>query len=46
MTGAVNLSMRTIEASPAMASLVLGAYMLAVSVLATVLEHKQIRIKL
>ncbi|GAB9469193.1 hypothetical protein Gpo141_00006479 [Globisporangium polare] len=46
MTGAVNLSTRTIEASPLVASLVLGAYMLAVSVLATVLEHKQIRIKL
>lgn len=38
--------MRTIEASPVVAATVLGAYMLALSVLATVLESKGIRIKL
>jgi len=46
MTGAVNLSMHTINASPAIASGVLLLYMLAVCVLASVLQHAGVRIKL
>lgn len=46
LTGATNLNMRTIEASPFVATCVLSAYMFAVSALATVLEVRGIRIKL
>lgn len=46
MTGAVNLSMHTINTRPAGASAVLLLYMLAVCVLASVLQQKHIRIKL
>jgi hypothetical protein len=45
-TGAVNLSMRTIEASESTASAVLALYMLAVCALATILERMHVRIKL
>lgn len=45
-TGIVNLSMRTIEASPLVASGVLFAYMALVSVLATLLQHYDLSIKL
>ncbi|GLE07840.1 hypothetical protein PINS_up019249 [Pythium insidiosum] len=45
-TGAVNLSMKTIYATPLTAFSVLGVYMLAVSVVATLLEVANIRIKL
>ncbi|CAH0488366.1 unnamed protein product [Peronospora farinosa] len=46
MTGAVNLSMHTINASPVIASTVLLFYMLAICVLASVLQQAHIRIKL
>ena len=46
MTGAVNLSMYTIHIKPAGASVVLLFYMLVVCVLASVLQHSHIRIKL
>ncbi|KAL3668389.1 hypothetical protein V7S43_006478 [Phytophthora oleae] len=46
MTGAVNLSMHTINTSPDVASGVLLLYMLAVCVLASLLQHVHIRIKL
>ncbi|TYZ61190.1 hypothetical protein PybrP1_009882 [[Pythium] brassicae (nom. inval.)] len=46
LTGATNLSMRTIEASPFVAAGVLSVYMFAVSTLATVLEVRGVRIKL
>lgn len=45
-TGIVNLSMRTIEASPLVASGVLLVYMALVSVLATLLQHYNLSIKL
>ncbi|KAG7399587.1 hypothetical protein PHYBOEH_008582 [Phytophthora boehmeriae] len=45
-TGAVNLGMHTINTSPAVASGVLLLYMLAVCVLASVLEYAGVRIKL
>ncbi|CAI5731489.1 unnamed protein product [Peronospora destructor] len=46
MTGVVNLSMHTIHATPAIACAVLLLYMLAVCVLASVLQQAHIRIKL
>ncbi|KAE9014571.1 hypothetical protein PF011_g7983 [Phytophthora fragariae] len=46
MTGAVNLSMHTINTSAAVASAVLLLYMLAVCMLASVLQHAHIRVKL
>ncbi|KAL4159591.1 hypothetical protein PRNP1_000168 [Phytophthora ramorum] len=46
MTGAVNLSMHTINTEPAIACAVLLAYMLVVCVLASVLQHAGVRIKL
>ncbi|KAG7393413.1 hypothetical protein PHYPSEUDO_009617 [Phytophthora pseudosyringae] len=46
MTGAVNLSMHTINTGPGVASGVLLAYMLAACTLASVLQHMHIRIKL
>ncbi|OWZ05110.1 hypothetical protein PHMEG_00022866 [Phytophthora megakarya] len=46
MTGAVNLSMHTINTAPTIASGVLLLYMLAVCVLASLLQHAHIRIKL
>eukprot|EP00644_Phytophthora_capsici_P007212 jgi/Phyca11/7796/fgenesh1_pm.PHYCAscaffold_22_\ len=46
MTGAVNLSMHTINTSPDIASAVLLMYMLVVCVLASLLQHAHIRIKL
>lgn len=45
-TGIVNLSMRTIEASPLVASGVLVAYMALVSVLATLLQHYNLSVRL
>jgi hypothetical protein len=45
-TGAVNLTMRTIYASAPTASAVLCVYMGAVSLVATLLAHANIRIKL
>ncbi|KAG2817499.1 hypothetical protein PC116_g16624 [Phytophthora cactorum] len=46
MTGGVNLSMHTINTSPVVASGVLLLYMLVVCVLASVLQHANVRIKL
>ncbi|CAH0483088.1 unnamed protein product [Peronospora belbahrii] len=46
ITGGVNLSMHTINATPARASMVLLLYMLIICILATVLEYAHIRIKL
>lgn len=46
MTGAVNLSMYTINTSTGVASAVLLLYMLAVCILASVLQYAHIRIKL
>ncbi|CAI5732603.1 unnamed protein product [Hyaloperonospora brassicae] len=46
MTGAVNLSMHTIDTEPIGAAAVLLVYMLVVCVLASVLQHAHVRIKL
>ncbi|TDH72124.1 hypothetical protein CCR75_004555 [Bremia lactucae] len=46
MTGAINLSMHTINSSPEVSCGVLLTYMLLISVVATMLQHINIRIKL
>ena len=46
MTGAVNLSMHTIDTQPIGAAAVLLVYMLVVCLLASVLQHAHVRIKL
>lgn len=46
MTGAINLSMHTINSSPEVSCGVLLTYMLIISVVATMLQHINIRIKL
>ncbi|RHY33700.1 hypothetical protein DYB32_004173 [Aphanomyces invadans] len=46
MTGAVNLSMQTLYATPAVGFGIMVVYLFAVSVVAAVLDHFQIKVKL